>query len=258
MKERRNDIIEKQEITLKLYSPLTGDFYKNDVDEYGWNNGVADYPTLFSGVDMACYVDSIQKAVKQRSSDDGGNLMLYFDEERNPNVKAKTLSAIPSVEIRGDELKGCTTIRLKEPLTEAEMQDLQDYLKGQFSDGWGESFEQQEIQTSDGVLYVHFAEERFDFEVEQVPSAEESKEQPVSKRPKMKLVGQDGNIFAILGRASRLLKENGQPDQAKEMCDRVYQSGNYYKALNIISEYVETELSEKTPSKQKKRSDPER
>ena len=48
----------------------------------------------FSGVDMACYVDSIQKAVKQRSSDDGGNLMLYFDEERNPNVKAKTLSAI--------------------------------------------------------------------------------------------------------------------------------------------------------------------
>ena len=63
---------------------------------------MADYPTLFSGIDMAYYVDSIQKAVKQRSSDDGGNLMLYFDEERNPNVKAKTLSAIPSVEIRGE------------------------------------------------------------------------------------------------------------------------------------------------------------
>lgn len=78
------------------------------------------------------------------------------------------------------------------------------------------------------------------------------------QRPKMELIGQDGNIFAIFGRASRLLKENGQPDQAKEMCDRVYQSGDYYKALNIISEYVETELSEKTPSKQKKRSDPER
>lgn len=246
MKERRNDIIEKQEITLKLYSPLTGDFYKNDVDEYGWNNGVADYPALFSGVDMACYVDSIQEAVKQRNSDDGGNLMLYFDEERNPNVKAKTLSAIPSVEIRGDELKGCTTVRLQEPLTGPEMQDLQDYLKGQFSDSWGEGFEQQEIQTSDGVLYVHFAEERFDFEVEQVRSTEVSKEQPVPKRPKMKLVGEDGNIFAILGRASRLLKRNGQAEQAEEMSNRVYHSGDYYKALNIISEYVETELSEKT------------
>lgn len=252
MKERRNDIIEKQEITLKLYSPLTGDFYKNDVDEYGWNNGVADYPTLFSGVDMACYVDSIQKAVKQRSSDDGGNLMLYFDEERNPNVKAKTLSAIPSVEIRGDELKGCTTVRLKEPLTGPEMQDLQDYLKGQFSDGWGEGFEQQEIQTGDGVLYVHFAEERFDFEVEQVRSTEVSKEQSVPKRPKMKLVGMDRNIFAILGRASRLLKRNGQAEQAEEMSNRVYHSGDYYKALNIISEYVETELSEKTPADPKK------
>ena len=219
---------------------------------------MADYPTLFSGVDMACYEESIWEAVEQRDNDDGGNLMPYFDEDRNPGVKKKVLSAIPTVEIRDGELMGCTTVKLKESLTEVEMQDLQDYLKGQFSDGWGEGFEQQEIQTGDGVLYVHFAEEPFDFIVEQVQDTEASKEQPVPKRPKMKLAGQDGNIFAILGRASRLLKENGQPQQAKEMSSRVYQSGDYYKALNIISEYVETELSEKVPPKQKKRSDMER
>ena len=218
---------------------------------------MADYPTLFSGVDMAYYEESIREAVEQRDNDDG-NLMLYFDEERNPGVKENVLNAVPTVEIRDGELMGCTMVKLKEPLTEAEMQDLQDYLKGQFSDGWGEDFEQQEIQTGDGVLYVHFAEEPFDFTVEQVQGTETSKEQPVPKRPKMKLVGQDGNIFAILGRASRLLKENGQPQQAKEMSSRVYQSGDYYKALNIISEYVETELSEKVPPKQKKRSDRER
>ena len=219
---------------------------------------MADYPTLFSGVDMAYYEESIREAVEQRDSDDGGNLMPYFDEDRNPGVRKKVLSAVPTVEIRDGELMGCTTVKLKEPLTEAEMQDLQDYLKGQFSDGWGEGFEQQEIQTGDGVLYVHFAEEPFDFIVEQVQGTETSKEQTVPKRPKMKLVGQDGNIFAILGRASRLLKENGQPQQAKEMSSRVYQSGDYYKALNIISEYVETELSEKVPPKQRKRSDRER
>ena len=178
--------------------------------------------------------------------------MFYFNEERNPNVKAKTLSAIPSVEIRGDELKGCTTIRLKEPLTEAEMQDLQDYLKGQFSDGWGEGFEQQEIQTADGVLFVHFWEAPFNFEVEQVQSTEPARETPVPKRPKMKLAGMDGNIFAILGRASKLLQRNGQADQAKEMIRRVQQSENYYKALNIISEYVETELTERAPAKSRK------
>ncbi len=219
---------------------------------------MADYPTLFSGVDMAYYEESIREAMGQRDNDDGGNLMPYFDEDRNPGVKKKVLSAVPTVEIRDGELMGCTTVKLKESLTEAEMQDLEDYLKGQFSDGWGEGFEQQEIQTGDGVLYVHFAEEPFDFTVEQVQDTEASKEQPIPKRPKMKLVGQDGNIFAILGRASRLLKENGQPQQAKEMSSRVYQSGDYYKALNIISEYVETELSEKVPPKQRKRSDRER
>lgn len=213
---------------------------------------MADYPTLFSGIDMAYYEESIREAVEQRDNDDGGNLIPYFDEDRNPSIKKKVLSAVPTVEIRDGELMGCTTVKLKEPLTEAEMQDLQDYLKGQFSDGWGEGFEQQEIQTGDGVLYVHFAEEPFDFIVEQVQGTETSKEQTVPKRPKMKLVGQDGNIFAILGRASRLLKENGQPQQAKEMSSRVYQSGDYYKALNIISEYVETELSEKAPAKTKK------
>ena len=39
------------------------------------------------------------------------------------------------------------------------------------------------------------------------------------KTPKMQLIGQDGNIFAIMGRASRLLKNAGQGDKAKEMCD---------------------------------------
>ena len=225
--------IEENEITLKLYSPLTGDFYKNDVDEYGWNNGVADYPTLFSGVDMAYYEESIREAVEQRDSDDGGNLMPYFDEDRNPGVRKKVLSAVPTVEIRGDELKGCTTVRLKEPLTEAEMQDLQGYLKSQFCDGWGEDFQQQEIQTCDGMLYVFFANEPFDFEVEQVQSTEAAKEQPVPQRPKMKLVGQDGNIFVILGRASQLLRKkwagrSGQRDDPPRSTVRKLLQGPEY------------------------------
>ena len=68
----------------------------------------------------------------------------------------------------------------------------------------------------------------------------------------MKLVGMDGNIFFILGKADQLLRKNGQEDQAKEMISRAQKSGNYYKALNIISEYVETELSERAPVNPKK------
>ena len=220
---------------------------------------MADYPTLFSGVDMVYYEDRIRDAIDQRNSADGGNLMLYFDERRNHEVKAKILSAIPSVEIRNGELTGCTTVRLEAPLTETEMEDLLEYLKGQFSDGWGEGFEQQAIQISNGVLNVHFWNaEHFAFEVVSVQSEESVKKPPVPKRPTMKLIGEDGNIFAILGRASRLLRENGQQEQAKEMTNRVFRSVDYYSALNIISEYVQTELSEKNLTKQKKRSDRER
>ena len=204
---------------------------------------------------MAYYEDRIRDAIDQRNSADGGNLMLYFDERRNHEVKAKVLSAIPSVEIRNGELTGCTTVRLEAPLTETEMEDLQDYLKGQFSDGWGEGFEQQEIRTGDGVLYVHFWEEPFDFEVEAVRPAAPPKERPVSRSPKMALAGMDKNIFCILSKASDLLKRNGQAEQAGQMRRRVFQSGDYCSALAIISEYVETELSEKNLTKQKKRSD---
>lgn len=65
----------------------------------------------------------------------------------------------------------------------------------------------------------------------------------MNKRPQMNLAGMDGNIFAILGRASQLLKRNGLSDQAKEMSNRVFESDSYPAALQIISEYVETEIS---------------
>jgi len=65
----------------------------------------------------------------------------------------------------------------------------------------------------------------------------------MSNKPIMQLEGHDGNIYFILGRASNLLKQAGQPDQAQEMWDRVLNSQSYNEALNIISEYVETGLS---------------
>ena len=58
------------------------------------------------------------------------------------------------------------------------------------------------------------------------------------QKPNCPLIGQDGNIFNLMGIASRTLRRNGMSDQASEMCDRVRESGNYYKALCIIGEYV--------------------
>ena len=58
-------------------------------------------------------------------------------------------------------------------------------------------------------------------------------------KPKVKLVGQDGNIFNILGIASRALKEAGYADEAKEMQTEVFASDSYEEALAIVLQYVD-------------------
>ena len=73
-------------------------------------------------------------------------------------------------------------------------------------------------------------------------------------KPKMELLGRDGNIFSIMGTASQLLQMAGMHDQNKEMIDRVTSCRDYDQALHIISEYVETELSaEQAPKKSNKK-----
>ena len=57
-------------------------------------------------------------------------------------------------------------------------------------------------------------------------------------KPDCELIGQDGNIFNLMGIASHTLKRNGMADEAKEMCSRVTSSGSYCEALNIIGDYV--------------------
>lgn len=73
-------------------------------------------------------------------------------------------------------------------------------------------------------------------------------------KPKMELLGRDGNIFSIMGTASQLLQMAGMHDQNREMIDRVTSCRDYDQALHIISEYVETELSaEQLPKKSNKK-----
>ena len=60
-------------------------------------------------------------------------------------------------------------------------------------------------------------------------------------KPVCKLIGEDGNIFNLVGIASRVLRRNGMGDKANEMQNRVFSSNSYEEALSIIAEYVEIE-----------------
>ena len=65
-------------------------------------------------------------------------------------------------------------------------------------------------------------------------SAEEQRQ-----KPDCPLIGQDGNIFNLMGIAARTLRQNGMADEAKEMQNRITGSAqSYSEALNIIGEYV--------------------
>lgn len=226
---------------MKFYSPLTADFFPNEPDyEDEFYDEYEGCP--LDGHDLLQYADAVDEAVKKDIADFNGNLMQYYRED--DSVRRKVVRAVPNVDEVNGELVGSLWVDTDAPLTAEEQAVFCAYISGQYSDGWGEGFEQREIDVGDGKLYVHFWQDH-DFELKRdVPDMTEFKKllnRP--KKPKMQLIGQDGNIFAIMGRASRLLKNAGQCDKAKEMCNRVTASKSYAEALGIISEYVETELS---------------
>ena len=60
-------------------------------------------------------------------------------------------------------------------------------------------------------------------------------------KPICRLVGEDGNVFNIIGRVSRSLKMAGQVDQAKEFTSKAFSAGSYDEVLRLAMEYVEVE-----------------
>ena len=60
-------------------------------------------------------------------------------------------------------------------------------------------------------------------------------------KPVCKLIGENGNIFNLIGIARRALKEADEPEKANEMTERVMQAGSYDEAVRVIIEYVEAE-----------------
>ncbi|MCR5016343.1 MAG: hypothetical protein K6A75_07210 [Ruminococcus sp.] len=74
------------------------------------------------------------------------------------------------------------------------------------------------------------------------------------EKPMCPIIGANGNIFNILGIASRTLKDNGMTEEAAEMYNRVTSSGSYEEALCIITDYItpcsQEELDEDSLSQQ--------
>ncbi len=59
-------------------------------------------------------------------------------------------------------------------------------------------------------------------------------------KPKVKLTNEDGNAFAILGRVSKALRDNGQLEKVKEF-QLEATSGDYNHLLQTCFKYCEIE-----------------
>ena len=132
--------------TIKFYSPLfvkTSEPHSYDMCD-------------LSSSDALQYIDEILTAIEKEKLPSEGRkgLMTYFD--RDEALAKKVHSANPTVDEYKGELWGVMVTEVSGKLTESEIKTLTDYFAGQYSDGWGEGFEQRGIRTADGEIYVSF------------------------------------------------------------------------------------------------------
>jgi hypothetical protein len=90
------------------------------------------------------FFNELQDAVKNSMSEIGTDgLAEYLDLKSD--LYDVVESIIVGVEKQGENIISKTTIKTNEELTDDEIDELKDYITGQFSDGWGEGFEQNPI-----------------------------------------------------------------------------------------------------------------
>ena len=126
-----------------FFCPLVGNIDEGDGDMFTVGDSY-----------LADSADEIADALNRYTANDENDMATYYNKD--DGVSEKLTSAVWSVELHGDKLFGRIDCSFKEALTTEETEALRDWLTGQCSDGLGEGFEQQPIDTMDGELFVSF------------------------------------------------------------------------------------------------------
>lgn len=140
-----------------------------------------EYEEVYSDVD---YLEGIKEKINWYTRFDGKEfnrrgLMCYFDYEGEiyDNIREKVKSAFVSVTVLVDKNKtsklfGICDLKVEGELIKEELNIICEYVQGQYSDGFGEGFEQQnikvDIHTGEREIQMHFWDsERFFIETEE-------------------------------------------------------------------------------------------
>lgn len=140
--------------TLKLYMPLRATTYYEE-NFYGDMEQCDDEVEIDSH-DLVDFEGEIMEAIEENNfpEESKRGLMEYYGESDSVNAKVKRYDF--SVEVVDGKLMGVATAQLNAPLDGEEMKKLKQTVEGQCSDGWGEGFEQRDIECGDRDINVSF------------------------------------------------------------------------------------------------------
>ena len=143
-------VLPPEPVTLKLYMPLCAEVFRTD----SWD-GPSDEPEEMTDREILRQEDAIVAAMVRNQCPEEAERGIMRWYNRGDSVDEKVQSVVFTAEEREGKLWGVAQCRIVGTLSDSELETLKEYISGQASDGWGEGFEQREIPTRDGDMYVH-------------------------------------------------------------------------------------------------------
>lgn len=141
----------KELVSTLLYGELSGELYRKGED-------MEDEIEYLDGYGLAGYEEEIAERVfaEQDFENTGRGLAVYIHQQ---SLAEKIYAIEIGVEILAGKLYSRSCIKSFGSLSAEEIALAEDYLIGQFADGWGEGLEQRAIEVDGGFLYLHFYQE---------------------------------------------------------------------------------------------------
>lgn len=218
-----------------FYFPLTGTIYDRDEGE--------EYP--LSDYHIRDNIDAITKQLDKDQHYNNTTMKDYFDD--NPDVQSKLESIEWKLVNVNGTYYGCVEVELSAEIDNKGINDLKEWITGQNSDGLGEGFEQHEIRTDDGDIYVsmwdfndYFIDTESEFKtrtgVDRLPNENTNPVCYVRNIPK--------SAFEAMNKAAWSLINKGMKDKATEMCLRTALCNDEQTAHQTVLQYVQYQITD--------------